>query len=231
MWESRTKSTSAAFWIVGLLFIDKIHILFALLLVVLLFLRLSKVYLSKIRATVRKVIPLLVLMMVTLILSHGLPPKMLIVYFAFKLCLRILTAVLLLLLVIGNETVDTYIVFLFEIGLPKNYMSILYLTNRFIHLLSTDLHNQMKALKARQFNLKTNLYAFKQIGYVLAGIFIKAYDKSHQVYRAMKSRAYTGMVGLVELQPIKFKDILLSTVFVSLMILAIYTNYKGVIIR
>ena len=99
--------------------------------------------------------------------------------------------------------------------------SMLFLVNRYIHLLTGEFRVQTMALKSRMFVPKAHPSVLKNIGYVIGGMFIRNYDRSEHVYMAMRSRCFSGVIPFEEQGRIKGKDLvgLLVTAVVATIII------------
>lgn len=211
MFNSKVKMLSALAWIVGILFIDKISVLVALVLILIMYLALvEKKYLSQIWHHVSHILPFVILMFITLSISGGIPLEAGAVQFAFLICIRVVVATLVLYAMVGNQGIDQFIATLATMGLPPKFISILYLTNRYVHIFREDLNTQLQTLKSRMFTMnKTNFFVLQSMGYVLGGMFIKAFERSERIYMAMKARSYSGVVALVEVKKVSAVDVVL----------------------
>ncbi len=228
MFDCRVKVLSSFTWVIGIMFIDRISILLGVIFVLLPFLILcEKISVSRIYSRILHVIPFVLLMLVTLSISNGFPIQFDSVHFAFLVCTRVIVAVLILSAMLGNDGIEQFISTLAAMKLPPNFVSILFLTTRYVYLFKEDLGKQMRTLKSRMFTAKkTNLLVLESMGYVLGGMFIKAFDRSEHIYRAMKARSYSGAVAPIELGKIQGKDIVLFISSCIVLSIAIFLNYS-----
>lgn len=207
-WECRTKLIAAFVWVIGILFIERLDILCLLILVLLLLFGVEEdIAFSLVTHRLRHVSPFVILMAVTLSLSGGIPLEREAVVFAALVCLRVLVAALVMIALAGAEDVDRFISSLASIGLPNSYVTIMFLTNRYIKLFMEDFQQQKAVLKSRMFTPKSDPYTLKNIGYIVGGMFIKAYDRSEHVYRAMKARSFCGVIAYEEPRPVRGTDV------------------------
>lgn len=226
MFNSKIKTISAFAWIFCILFIEKLYILLALTLVLLVFLRLvEKKSLPVICHHLSHILPFVILMFITLSISGGIPLAEDAVKFAFLICSRVIVATLVLYAMVGNQGIDEFIATLATMGFPAKFISILYLTNRYIHIFREDLKTQLQTLKSRMFTLnKTNFFVLKSMGYVLGGMFIKAFERSERIYMAMKARSYSGVVAMVEVKKVSAVDVVLLICSAGILSVAMAAN-------
>lgn len=194
-WEIRTRLIAALLWLVGLLFLQQLYtpwLLSALLLI--LICMDTKLSLSKVAHQLIHVLPFLALMALTLSISDGLPPTKDALLFAGLLCSRVITAVLVILSLTGGRQTEDFIRTLAVLPLPRSYLSLLFLTNRYVGVLVREVKKQSMAMRSRMFTPKANPSVLKNTGYVVGGMFIRGYDRSEQVYAAMRARCYNGVI-------------------------------------
>ncbi len=228
MFDCRVKALLSFTWILGIMLIEHISVLLGIIIVFLAFLKLcEKVSFSHIYSRILHVLPFVLLMLITLSISNGFPLQFESVYFAFLVCTRVILAVLILSAMLGNDGIEGFISSLAAMKLPPNFVSILFLTTRYVYLFKEDLDKQMRTLKSRMFTAKkTNFFVLESMGYVLGGMFIKAFDRSEHIYRAMQARSYSGAVAPVELGKIQAKDIVLFVFSCMVLSTAIFINYS-----
>jgi len=200
-WEVRTRLAAACIWLVGLLFLQELYSPWLLTLILFLLMQFDTgISVKKVGHQLLHVLPFLVLMGVTLSISEGLPPTAGALKFAGLLCSRVVTAVLVVLALVGGKSAEDFIRSLAILPIPPTYLSLLFLTNRYVNLLSREFKQQSLALRSRMFTPKANPTVLKNIGYVVGGMFVRGYDRSEQVYAAMRARCYTGVVPYEEAQ-------------------------------
>lgn len=217
-WEIRTRMIAAVIWLIGILFCKEIYSPWILTGILLIFMAVDKkISMRKIGNQMRHVMPFLILMLVTLSISEGIPPRQTAVVFALLLCSRVVIAVLVILAMAGGKEAEEFIISLSVLPIPQTYLSLLLLTNRYVHLLVREFRHQMMAMRSRMFVPKANPAVLKNIGYVVGGMFIRSYDRSEQVYAAMKSRCYTGVIPFENPQKPGIRDILKTVLAVGIL--------------
>ena len=82
-----------------------------------------------------------------------------------------------------------------KLGLPKDFAMILSIMVRFLFIFVDELESIRKAQKSRNFNIHNKALPYKwrlrQVGYTVAMMFLKAYEKGEKVYLSMTSRCFS----------------------------------------
>ncbi|MDO5850426.1 MAG: cobalt ECF transporter T component CbiQ [Methanobacteriaceae archaeon] len=82
-----------------------------------------------------------------------------------------------------------------KLGLPKDFAMILSIMVRFLFIFVDELEAIRKAQKSRNFNIHNKALPYKwrlrQVGYTVAMMFLKAYEKGEKVYLSMTSRCFS----------------------------------------
>ncbi|HMK54763.1 MAG TPA: cobalt ECF transporter T component CbiQ [Methanobacteriaceae archaeon] len=87
-----------------------------------------------------------------------------------------------------------------KLGMPREFAMILSLMIRFLFMFYDELNRIMYAQKARNFdifNKKTSyMWTMKQLGYTIAMMFLRAFERGETVYLSMVSRGYSDQSQL-----------------------------------
>ena len=82
-----------------------------------------------------------------------------------------------------------------KLGFPKDFAMILSIMVRFLFIFVDELDAIRKAQKSRNFNIHNKNLSYKwrlrQVGYTVAMMFLKAYEKGEKVYLSMASRCFS----------------------------------------
>lgn len=206
-WDIRIRVLAVLIWLVGVLFFKQIASCWILTGILFLTIALDqKMQLSKAMHQLKHIAPFVILVFVTLSISDGIPLEKEAVHFAALVTSRVITSLLLVLAMISGDTVDAFIQNLSVLPIPKIYLSLLLLVNRYVVLLTKDFQKQRMALRSRMFVPTANLGVLKNIGYVIGGMFIRGYDRSEIVYDAMRARCYNGVVPIDHPERVKVVD-------------------------
>lgn len=198
-WDVRLRVLAVLIWLVGVLLMKSIASCWMLTAIALSAVALDPgMRISKVFHQFIHVLPFVLLMLITLGLSGGIPLQRDALFFAALVSSRVVTAVVLVIAMVSGSSVEDFLRSLAVLPLPKLYLSLLLLVNRFVVLLTREFQKQRMALRSRMFVPKANPGVLKNLGYVVGGLFIRGYDRSEAVYEAMRSRCYDGVVPLDE---------------------------------
>lgn len=75
---------------------------------------------------------------------------------------------------------------------PEAAAQIFLFTYRYLFLLSEEMRSIERSLASKSFAKKTDLRTAKVIGTALGMLFVRSYERSERIYRAMVSRGYDG---------------------------------------
>lgn len=82
-----------------------------------------------------------------------------------------------------------------KLGMPKDLAMILSIMVRFLFMFVEELESIRKSQKSRNFNIHSKKtpykWRLKQVGYTIAMMFLKAYEKGETVYLSMASRCFS----------------------------------------
>lgn len=113
-----------------------------------------------------------------------------------------------------------------HLGLPDVLMSIVFLTWRYVFVLSTRLKKMHKALSSRLFQARLRRESLEVSGQVMAGMLIKSLDTSDTVYKAMLTRGFTGRIPVSRPRPIGGWDLVKSFLILgSLVLVLVYERW------
>lgn len=125
---------------------------------------------------------------------------------------RILAATSLLLAVVLTTTGFDMVRALRRLGLPKILANVLLLTLRYVFLFDDEAARMKRARQARGFEGRGSLLSrevLTTLSYTAGMILVKAYGRSRAVYRAMRSRHYTGDMPLEAGRRLRAPDVAL----------------------
>jgi cobalt/nickel transport system permease protein len=87
-----------------------------------------------------------------------------------------------------------------KLGMPREFAMIFSLMIRFLFMFYDELHRIMHAQKARNFDIFNNKTSYKwrmkQIGYTIAMMFLRAFERGETIYLSMVSRGYSDKSNL-----------------------------------
>ncbi|MCW3133456.1 MAG: cobalt ECF transporter T component CbiQ [Methanophagales archaeon] len=131
-------------------------------------------------------------------------------YTGSLITVRAFSAVILLFPMIGTMKFDTTIKALDRLKVPNSLVQMLMFTYRYIFVFVAEFQRIWMAMVSRGFKLRTTIYALRTIGKALGMLFVRSYERAERVYRAMRSRGYTGYQKTLVKFEIRMKDYLLA---------------------
>ena len=112
--------------------------------------------------------------------------------YGILVAVRAISAVILVLSMIATTRFDITIKALDRLRMPNMLVQMFMFTYRYIFVFVIEFQRTWRAMAARGFQVKTNLYALKTIGRALGMLFVRSYERGDRVYQALRSRGYTG---------------------------------------
>ncbi|MBU5485736.1 cobalt ECF transporter T component CbiQ [Clostridium sp. MSJ-11] len=218
-WESRTKTISCIIMVFTLVFLK------TPLLLILSFAILTAIVLSmgvSIKQIVIRVVcflPFLLLMSLPIMIGGGIPPTQERKTLALLLIFKSLNALFIMFIMFFSQPVPALLNGLAHMKLPSSFISIIFLSWRYVFILSERLSQFYKSLKSRLFQPRFHKNSFKVYGEIMGGMLVKSIDTSEKVYRAMASRGFNGKMPTSKPKSITIIDILKSVLFISSVIL------------
>ena len=105
---------------------------------------------------------------------------------------RGVSAVLLAYPLFATSPVNITVQALRGLRFPEVVLQIFLFTYRYLFLLSEEMKSIEKSLASKSFAKKTDLRTARVIGTALGMLFVRSYERSERIYRAMASRGYDG---------------------------------------
>lgn len=167
------------------------------------------------------VFPFLIFMAIPLLIGGGIPPSDERVTLVLLLTFKSLTSLYIMFMIFSSQPIIELLNGLAYMKLPKLFISIVFLSWRYVFLLGEKLSNMYKALIARLFKPNVRKSSLKIYGQVMGGMLIKSIDTSDKVYRAMVSRGFDGTIPTSQPKEIKSMDIVKSVLMISSVLLLI----------
>jgi len=135
---------------------------------------------------------------------------------------RGLAAVVLIYPLFGSSPFSTTICAMRSLGLPEAITQIFLFAYRYLFLLRAELISANKSLSSRGFSKRTDLRTARVLGAALGMLFIRSYERSDRIYKAMVSRGYNGHLPDSERFKINGTDL-----FKALMVLVLAFGLQG----
>lgn len=167
------------------------------------------------------VLPFLIFMAIPLLIGAGYPPSDERITLVLLLALKSLTALYIMFMVFSSQPTAELLNGLAYMKLPKIFITIVFLSWRYVFLLGDTLSTMYKALVSRLFKPSVRKDSLKIYGQVMGGMLIKSLDTSDKVYKAMASRGFNGTLPTSSPREIKAMDLLKSLFMVATVLLLI----------
>ena len=159
---------------------------------------------------------------------HGLTMTYEGLEYGILVAVRALSAVILVIPMIATTRFDITIKALAKLKMPNMLVQMFMFTYRYIFVFVLEFQRTWRAMTARGFKMKTNLYALKTLGKGLGTLFVRSYERGERVYQALRSRGYTGTPKTLVVFKMRTMDYIMAVAIigfaVSLHILPLYLH-------
>lgn len=135
------------------------------------------------------------------------------------LVLRALSAAMLMLTMVATTGFAETIKALDKLGIPEKLTQLVTFSYRYIFVLIWEAKRLIRALKARGFRQRADLYTLKTMGKVIGTLFLKSYERAERVHQALKSRGYQGGFRSSSSFKVRNKDLLAAFLLIGVAIL------------
>lgn len=218
-WEERFLLASAFLYILGVVALNTVLIVSFALFCALMYSYFAGISMKHLFARLMVISPFLLLMTAPLLFGGGLPLDVERIEMTLLILLKALTSISIMVILTTHTTFETYLAALSQMGAPKDLISILFLTYRFIFLFYYDLVSMQRVLGARLLPKRLSKRMLITYGQIAGSFFFKALGGAEDVYRAMKSRSFKGYIPVGRLRPLKRADKSKSLVVLLLVVL------------
>lgn len=206
-WEPRLKLAAGLVFVLGVALMESLLPVTAALGVAVLAALSSRIPMRFVAARLLWVLPFLTLMVVTLALGSGWPPSAAGLSFALLVALKALTALTVLVTLLGTQPLQTSLGALAHLRLPPLVVLALFLAYRYLFLFRDELQAARRSLVARAFRPGLNGYAFRAYGELTGTLLLRAMDRSDNVYRAMAARGFDGRLHTGQARSLEAADL------------------------
>jgi cobalt/nickel transport system permease protein len=172
------------------------------------------------------VFPFLLLTLITLLFSEGVPISQHAANVAVLISVRIIGCVLAILLVSVEEIRNVLAAFR-AMGFPEILCCTLFLTQRYIHLIGCRWTAVRNAIVSRLFSASLRLKTFEVYGHIVGGMTVSAIDRSEQIRKAMESRGFQGKIPTRNALPIRRNDIFKTAAVIAVLTATLFADYYG----
>jgi cobalt/nickel transport system permease protein len=149
---------------------------------------------------------------------HGITVTMEGLQYSSLVIIRALSAVTLVLIMLGTTRFDITIKALYMLKMPGALIQMLMFTYRYIFVIMDEFQRMWEAMESKGFKLKANKYGLSVLGNIIGMLIIKSYDRAQRVYQSMIAKGYTGNPGTMVNFKLQAKDyaIALPLIFIAL---------------
>jgi cobalt/nickel transport system permease protein len=93
---------------------------------------------------------------------------------------------------LSTSTVFGLVHGLHHLKVPHKLVHLFFFSFRYIHVINTEYHKIINAMKTRGFEPGTGLHTYRTYAYLLGTLFLKSSERSKRVYEAMICRGFDG---------------------------------------
>ncbi len=217
-WESRCKAVTCVLSIFLIASMESPILLMGIYLTLLVMVLSMGLSVRELIRRTAHLLPFIILMALPIILGGGFPLKRDRILLATLLALKSLSGLYIMFILFFSQSIPKLLNALSYMKIPDVFMSIMFLTLRYIFILGEKLRNMYKALISRLFKPALDRKTFNAMGGVVGGILIKSFDTSDIVYKAMISRGFNGKMPVSKPEEIKLSDLLKSGIILIVII-------------
>src|SRR5690348_614948 len=111
---------------------------------------------------------------------------------AVCLCLKALSLVTLVLVVLTTAPLGTTLKAAHALYVPAVFVQLIMLTHRYIYVLGAELSRLRIALRVRGFRNRASLHSYHTVGHVAGTLLVRGYERGERVAQAMRCRGFDG---------------------------------------
>lgn len=115
---------------------------------------------------------------------------------AAKVYLKAVSIVLLTVPMFGTNRFDISIKALERLKVPNSIIQMLLFSYRYIFVFLSELKRMSLAMKLRKFSPATNFHTLRTYGNFLGTLLVRSFERTEEVYHAMLSRGYKGILKI-----------------------------------
>ncbi|KAF1076392.1 cobalt ECF transporter T component CbiQ [Methanogenium sp. MK-MG] len=114
------------------------------------------------------------------------------VSFAVLVTVRSVTAILLVVTMLGTQRFDTTLKALSLLRVPGIIIQMLLFTYRYIYVMIDEFLRIWSSMRAKGYTFRFNRHGLTIIGNLIGMLLINSYERAERVYQAMIAKGYTG---------------------------------------
>ena len=101
---------------------------------------------------------------------------------------------------------------LHRLHIPDKLVHLFFFSYRYIHVIHEEYVGLVNAMRVRCFEGRTDMHSYKTYANLVGMIFLKSYDRSEKVYKAMLSRGFKGRFFALDHFALKSSDVTFGVV-------------------
>lgn len=94
-----------------------------------------------------------------------------------------------------------------HLSVPGKLVHLFFFSYRYVHVIADEYGRLRNGMKLRGFVPKTDLRTYRTMAYLVGNLFVKSYDRSNRVYRAMLCRGFKGTFYLLHHFHLRGRDL------------------------
>ncbi len=106
-----------------------------------------------------------------------------------------------------------------HIRLPDKLIYLFFLLYRYVFTVQAEYRTLMNTLKIRGFRPRTTLHTYRTYGYIIGTLWLRSFDRSEQVHKAMVCRGFKGKYWLLDHFKAMHMDIIIGTSMLFIIII------------
>ncbi len=135
--------------------------------------------------------------------------------YALSITLKCNAIILATIALLATSTIFDIAHAMLHLKIPSKLVTVFFLFYRYITVMHEEYIKIKRAVLARGFNPKTNIFTYKTYAYMLGSLLLKSFERSEEVYKAMLCRGFKGFFPLLDHFKMKKKDIVFG-IFICL---------------
>ncbi len=147
------------------------------------------------------------------------------VLYALSITLKCNAIILATIALLATSTVFDIAHAMLHLKVPSKLVTLFFLFYRYITVMHEEYTKIKRAIWARGFNPKTNIFTYKTYAYMLGALLLKSFERSEEVYKAMLCRGFKGFFPLLEHFEMGKKDLIFGVSFCSLSVFIFSLNW------
>lgn len=132
------------------------------------------------------------------------------IIYGLLISIRAVSAAILVFSMLATMRFEETLRALSSLKVPNVLVQILMFSYRYIFTFIREFQSMLRAMQSRGFEPRIGIYTLQSIGKTVGMLFVRGYERSERVYRAMQSRGYTGNPKILTEFKMKVKDYILA---------------------